>query len=1020
MLSGNDTSFWLRLRLTRSVGVRFILCCLVGGLLLPASVAAKAPGPVAEDGLPAFIEAAAAPAATVTVEGTWLQGGDGSMQFWVAPPDQRILRRQYLPSSAPVSGEIQAYAARGEYEVFQLVVLPQTADVLQNASILAMSTDTGESLPASAFTFREVAYVAITEPTIGAVYDGEVPDPLPLFDSVQLTPDNQQALWVTIKVPDDAVAGTYTGELRLEFNQAADVSFPLSLHVWDFAIPEEHHLRTAYGMSAGRIYTYHNLDVDPAQRDQVLHMYIKSMAAHRISPNNPIGDNWYAVSFDNVNWLGGDYVPDPVITGETTNTVLLVDDQDTTRAVYAHSTVPVVVQYDQDYYLDIDVLMPAERIPDKLAYLVMIKQYDAGGTSIPGSHITFYKNAPQEEGWFTERLLIESNRWHADMSTLRITLFPCPWSETGVETGRMWFDNITLQAINDPLNLLANPDFNLVAPQDLQVSLYTPAMDAALEDIAAYGFDSLRLDLPFFAKSSVNSGLSQPSLFGWEWGTEEYRQAYIPIANAIETYLKSKGWQDRAYFYWVDEPPLSMEADLLYGMEILAEGAPSIDRLVTFNHPDDADPYLDAIDIWAPQYRYYQSDWAAQRRAAGDETWWYVSTGLNAPYPNNYIDYPGIDVRVRFWNAWKYGVQGSLYWSVNYWSNDLQCRHPQEQREALYCQDPWQDPQSYGPGDRRYGNGEGRLYYPPRGWQDAGGPILEEPVPSIRLELIREGLEDYEYFWLLQQFKNELDQKIPGHALVQQAEQYLQIPESLLRSLSDYSGSAVDYLEYRLEVARLIEDIQGAISGTPQPYEYFEDVPNDHWAADYINILAEHDYVAGCSVERPLFCPEQELTRAEMAVIIDRGNHTASLDPLEPASPPFSDVPLEAWFARWVQVLLDDGFTAGCSVESSELSLFCPLRAHTREEATVFFDRMLEGKDFIPPTPEPDAVPFYTDIVPGSWAENWILYAYDQGIVQLCEQPDQVTDALFRPVDALTRAEAACMMAFAQGWMVIE
>jgi hypothetical protein len=45
------------------------------------------------------------------------------------------------------------------------------------------------------------------------------------------------------------------------------------------------------------------------------------------------------------------------------------------------------------------------------------------------------------------------------------------------------------------------------------------------------------------------------------------------------------------------------------------------------------------------------------------------------------------------------------------------------------------------------GNGDGTLFYPGR--PDTIGGTTQIPVESIRLKLIREGLEDYEYLLLL-------------------------------------------------------------------------------------------------------------------------------------------------------------------------------------------------------------------------------------------------------------------------------
>ena len=92
------------------------------------------------------------------------------------------------------------------------------------------------------------------------------------------------------------------------------------------------------------------------------------------------------------------------------------------------------------------------------------------------------------------------------------------------------------------------------------------------------------------------------------------------------------------------------------------------------------------------------------------------------------IDF-GAANRVMQWLAWKYRMEGELYYSMN----------------EAYGQDndPWVDIRLFG------GNGDGTLFYPGRPARIGGRSDI--PIESIRLKLIREGMEDYEYLALLAQ-----------------------------------------------------------------------------------------------------------------------------------------------------------------------------------------------------------------------------------------------------------------------------
>jgi len=190
----------------------------------------------------------------------------------------------------------------------------------------------------------------------------------------------------------------------------------------------------------------------------------------------------------------------------------------------------------------------------------------------------------------------------------------------------------------------------------------------------------------------------------------------------------------------------------------------------------------------------------------------------------------------------------------------------------------------------------------------------------------------------------------------------------------------------------------------------FADVPQSHWAYADIEKLYQGGYVAGCQAT-PVrkFCPEAPLTRAEAAVFVERGVHGGGFLPPEPGSSVFSDVALGTWYAKWVHQLWLDGFTSGCATGPLR---FCPHVPHSRAEATVFFLRMLRGKDYVPP--EPSSLP-YSDVARGAWYFKWVAAAYDAGLTQDCEDPSQRGDDRFRPEEPITRAEAACMMARAKG-----
>ncbi|MGA9190639.1 MAG: S-layer homology domain-containing protein, partial [Anaerolineales bacterium] len=193
---------------------------------------------------------------------------------------------------------------------------------------------------------------------------------------------------------------------------------------------------------------------------------------------------------------------------------------------------------------------------------------------------------------------------------------------------------------------------------------------------------------------------------------------------------------------------------------------------------------------------------------------------------------------------------------------------------------------------------------------------------------------------------------------------------------------------------------------TPISGQIFDDVPASYWAYDYINALYNAGYVAGCSADPRLYCPDQILLRSESAVFVLRGSYGAIADPPYPApsKATFKDVKSSFWGFGWIESLWKDGFTAGCGTDPL---IYCPNQKHTRAEGSVFFLRVKNGIDYVPPDP----TGLFDDVDTGAWYAPWVEAAYNQGLLPACND-----DPLkFCPEDKLNRAWAAYMMVQAKG-----
>jgi len=302
-----------------------------------------------------------------------------------------------------------------------------------------------------------------------------------------------------------------------------------------------------------------------------------------------------------------------------------------------------------------------------------------------------------------------------------------------------------------------------------------------------FGFQSFRLGFTGMPRRD------EPGVCGpFRQGSEGYDRVVGSYLREIQEHLRAKGWLDEAYAYWVDEPAPEHYENVRYGMRLLDEYAPDIRRMLT----EQPEPELHGfVDIWCPVLHNYVEERCRARQAEGDDIWWYVCCGPKAPHAGLFIDHNAIDLRIWQWMTHKYHVSGALIWATNYWYSGAKVR------ETGSYQSPWDDPMSYtSDGTGYWGNGDGRFMYPPNVDPNAEHePIICGPVDSIRWEMLREGLEDYEYFALLRRLLRDKPNA--------EAAKLLTIPEAILTDPKTFNRDPQPLYAHRTAVAEAIERV---------------------------------------------------------------------------------------------------------------------------------------------------------------------------------------------------------------------
>ncbi|MSR82244.1 MAG: DUF4091 domain-containing protein [Candidatus Latescibacteria bacterium] len=324
------------------------------------------------------------------------------------------------------------------------------------------------------------------------------------------------------------------------------------------------------------------------------------------------------------------------------------------------------------------------------------------------------------------------------------------------------------------------------------------AMSRAIDTL---GFNSFRLPVLGLG-SGTYQNRTEPKLQGFGEKSPQYREGLRAYLGALEQHLTKKGWLDEAYVYWFDEPEPKDYPFVMGGFAKLKAHAPRIRRMLT----EQVEPALiGGPNIWCALTPEYDSTAVAQRQQGGDSFWWYVCTSPKAPYAGLFIDHPATEMRVWLWQTWQHHLQGVLVWQTNYWTSDA--AYPDRP------QNPYADPMSWVSGYSTekgnklpWGNGDGRFLYPPEAAASgqAHEPVLSGPVDSMRWEMLRDGIEDYEYFVMLKRLLAERGATL-GVEERRQYEALLQVPEAVSANLTRFTDDPAPLEAHRDQLARAIE-----------------------------------------------------------------------------------------------------------------------------------------------------------------------------------------------------------------------
>jgi hypothetical protein len=258
------------------------------------------------------------------------------------------------------------------------------------------------------------------------------------------------------------------------------------------------------------------------------------------------------------------------------------------------------------------------------------------------------------------------------------------------------------------------------------------------------GWSSREISLRDFRvrKGTTNQRVTVPG--------KEYLRQFLP---AFENHLREKGWLEKTVFHICDEPSNHNVMDWRQTSEYVHRYAPSLRRIDAI----ETTHCFDRLEIWVPKLDHLATWYDIYKKAQSrDNELWFYTVGIfqKGSLPNKTVDVALIESRILHWLNYRFGLKGYLHWGFNAWTDD-----------------PF-----LAPGKHR---GDGWHVYPKK----------DGLINSLRWEQMRNGIQDYEYFWMLENKINKMRETLSERLskMIEPSRRGTEIASKVVRAMSEYS-----------------------------------------------------------------------------------------------------------------------------------------------------------------------------------------------------------------------------------------
>jgi hypothetical protein len=238
----------------------------------------------------------------------------------------------------------------------------------------------------------------------------------------------------------------------------------------------------------------------------------------------------------------------------------------------------------------------------------------------------------------------------------------------------------------------------------------------------------------------------------------------------LRNHLEEKGWLSRYVQHVHDEPHGAEMPIYRRFVHIVSEELPGVPTLDAISLREDISAQEETT-IWVPKLGTFDNrlDAIAAHKARGGQSWYYICLDPRGKYLNRFIDFPALKVRLLPWVDYRYGLTGYLHWGGNFWTDR-----------------PFENVQPDWGGGFVLPAGDNAIVYP--------DPEHDGVFVSVRLEVMREGIEDYE---LLMEYARRAPERADALA------------RTVMRTFTDYVRDATQFRKFQRELLTLATKAQG-------------------------------------------------------------------------------------------------------------------------------------------------------------------------------------------------------------------